>query len=201
MSTGTAVVARWRQYPPVERVAYHLARARAWGRRATGWGLGLRAVIWLAGFAAVLVVLAPTAWLGRGAVVAAVLALLPMASPGSGRVAWLEVATVALVGLVAATTATGLSLPALVLVGSLLYLHHTTAALAAQLRTDTVVAPVLLRRWAIRAGGVIAGSAVLSAGLAALPGRAPAWPAGGYLVLGVGAALVLAAAVVWQLRR
>jgi hypothetical protein len=182
------------RHPLVERIAYHLARARAWARRATGAGLAVRGAIWLSGAAALGLALAPVAGLAGALPAAAVAALLPAAAPRTPWVSLLQLAAVAATAAAVAGDAT-VPLPALLALGSLLYLHHTAAALGAQLRTDAVVPAAVFRHWAIRAGLVVAVSAPVTLAIAALTGSAPDWPALGYLALGVLAALVAAAAL------
>jgi hypothetical protein len=72
----------------------------------------------------------------------------------------------AVLGWLAATTAYGepVTLPRLVELACLLYLLHTTAALAAVLPYDTVVAPVVLVRWLGRTVVVLAVTAVFAVG-------------------------------------
>jgi len=115
-------------------------------------------------------------------------------APRTGWVALLELAAVAAVAAAVAGEAT-VPLPALVALGTLLYLHHTAAALGAQLRTDAVVPAAVSRHWAGRAGLVVAVSAPVTLAIAAFTGSAPDWPATGYLALGVLAALAVTAAL------
>ena len=194
----------WRHYPPVERAGYHLARARAWGRRATVPGLSLRAAIWFLGLAGLLLATPLSSWLGPVLPVlpvAAGLALLPAVAPGSD---WVTAVQVLAIGTVAVRVATPVSdppLPVLLLLGAVLYAHHTAAALAAQLRTDAVVPAAVLRHWASRAGLVAAGSALLGAAIAVLAGSARPGPDTGYLAAGVAAAVGVAAVATWLRHR
>jgi hypothetical protein len=183
-----------RRHPLVERIAYHLARARGWARRATGAGLAVRGAIWLSGAAALALALAPVAGPAGALPAAALAALLPAAAPRTPWVSLLQLAVVAATVVAVAGDGT-VPLAALLALGSLLYLHHTAAALGAQLRTDTVVPAVVFRHWAGRAGLVVAVSAPVTLAIAALAGSAPDWPALGYLALGVLAALLLAASL------
>jgi hypothetical protein len=179
-----------RGHPLVERIAYHLARVRAWARRVTVAGLAVRGVIWLSGAGALLLALPPASRLGPALPAVAVAALLPAAVP---RTRWVSLLELAAAGLVAVTAGgQPVSVPALVLLGSLLYLHHTAAALGAQLRTDSVVPAVVFRHWGGRCAVVLAASAGLSLALATTTGRAPEWSATGYLAIGVLAALAVA---------
>lgn len=185
----------WRRFPLVERVGYHLARARAWGRRATAAGLAVRGVIWLTG-AGGLVLALPGSLRGPALPLAAFLALLPAFAPASGWVALLELAAI---GTVAVSVVDGSRpVPVLLAVAALLYAHHTSAALGAQLRTDTVVPLAVFRHWAARAALVLAGSTLLGLGIVVLAGPERTGSIAGdtgYLALGVAAAAVAAIAV------
>jgi hypothetical protein len=182
------------RHPLVERIAYHLARARAWARRATAVGLAVRGAIYLSGAAALGLALAPVAGPASALPVAVVAALPPAAAPRTGGVWLLELAAVAATTVAVAGDAT-VPLPALIALGALLYLHHTAAALGAQLRTDAVVPAAVFRHWAGRAALVVVVSVPVILAIAALTGAAPDWPATGYLALGVLAALAVAAAL------
>jgi hypothetical protein len=187
----------WRRYPPVERAGYHLARARAWVRRATVPGLSLRAALWLSGLSGLLLAMPWSSWLGPVLPVAAGLALLPAVAPGSGWVTAVQLLAIGTVAVRVATPATDPPLPVLLLLGAVLYAHHTAAALAAQLRTDTVVPAAVLRHWAGRAGLVVAGSALLGLAIAVLAGSARPGPDTGYLAAGAAAAVGVVAVATW----
>jgi hypothetical protein len=185
---------RWRSYPLTERLAYYLLRMRAWRRRATRLGLAVRVVVWASGFAAMLLAMPAMVPVATGLPVVAALMLLPAARP-RGR--WVSIVAVAAIGLLAVRlAATTPAQPVLLAgaVGGLLYLHHSTAALAAQVRTDVVIPPAALRHWAARVGLVLAASAGLGLIVVVLP--APVWPATGQVALGVAAAVAVAAAVI-----
>jgi hypothetical protein len=108
----------------------------------------------------------------------------------------------AVVGWLAATTAYGepVTLARLVALSSLLYLAHTTTALAAVLPYDTIVAPSVLVRWLARTVVVLAASAGFAVaavlGVQAAGGRA-------YLTAAVAGVLLVAAlaALLAMLRR
>ena len=193
----TALLERGRHYPPVERAVYHLARARAWARRATPTGLSIRAVVWLAGMACLLLAAPGSGWLGPALPAAAVLALLAAAYPNGGWVAAVQLAAVAAVAIRLATPLADPAWPAVLLLGAVLYTHHTAAALGAQLRTDAVVPVAVLRHWAGRAGALIAGSLLLGLVVVAVAGRAEPGADTGYLALGVVATVAAVAAVSW----
>jgi hypothetical protein len=192
----------WREYPPVERAIYHLARARAWARRVTAMGLGVRAVIWLTGLGALLLAMPASLRLGPALLVAVGLALLPAAAPGGGWVALLELVAIGTVaGVAVAGVADPPALPVLLLLAALLYGHHTAAALGAQLRTDAVIPLSVPGYWALRAAAVLAASVAVGLGVVGLAGRAAAGPATGYLAVGVAAAVAVALAVAWLVDR
>jgi hypothetical protein len=178
-------------HPLVERVGYHLARIRAWARRVTAPGLSVRMVIWLSGSAAL--VLAPPAALRLAAValIAAALAVLPAGFPHTSVVALVELLAIGAVAV--SVAADQLPLWMVLVIGGLLYLHHTAAALGAQLRTDAVIPPAVLRYWARRTGLVLANSLLLMLGIVVLAGQAPAGWATGYLALGAAAAVAITA--------
>jgi hypothetical protein len=178
-----------RHSPLVERIGYHLARARAWARRVTAPGLSVRLVIWLAGAAALTLASPSPVRLAAAAPVAAVLALLPAGWPHTRWVSGVELAAIGLF----ASDPDRLPLWTVLVLGGLLYLHHTAAALGAQLRTDTVIPAAVLRHWGRRAGLVLAASAALSLAIVAVAWQAPAGAATAYLALGAAAAVAVTA--------
>jgi hypothetical protein len=133
--------------------------------------------------------------------VVALLAVLPALSPGGSWVTVLQLVAIGTVAVRAAAPPADPPVPVLLLLGAVLYGHHTAAALGAQLRTDTVVPVAVVRHWAGRAGLVVLASAGLSLGIVAVAGRAPAGPDTGYLAAGAVAAVALVAAVSWLLLR
>lgn len=188
------------RHPLVERVGYHLARARAWARRATALGVGIRGAIWATGCGALVLALPPSLWTGPVLLVAAAVAVAPAAAPGGGWVSLVELAAVAAVAVAAANDAPP-PLAVILVLAALLYLHHTAAALGAQLRTDTVVRPAVLRHWAVRAGVVVAGSAALSLGVVTAAEQPPRWSVTASIGIGVAAAVAVAAALIWLVNR
>jgi hypothetical protein len=163
------------RHPFVERIGYHLARLRAWGRRVTPTGLLVRVVVWLAGAAAL--ILATPLPPAMVAPVAVLVALLPAGFPRSGVVSLVELLAVGVFVIDPDLW------PALALAG-LLYVHHTAAALGAQLRTDTVIPAAVLWHWARRAGLVLAGASLVSLGIAVVARGAPEGRPTAYLALG-----------------
>jgi hypothetical protein len=177
------------RHPLVERILHYRDRVRAWARRATALGLAVRGVVWLTGAAGLLLA---SPWRPDITLPIACLLALPAAAAPSGWFVWL----VELLAIGAVAANPEYPLWTLVPLAGLLYLHHTAAALAAQLRTDTAIPAAVLRRWAGRAGIVLGGSVPVGLGIAALAEAAPAWSATGYLGLGVAAAVVATAVLV-----
>jgi hypothetical protein len=174
------------RHPLVERILHHRDRVRAWARRATALGLAVRGMVWLAGAAGLVLA---TPWRPAITVPIACLLALPAAAAPNGWFVWLV--DLLAIGAVAAVDA--YPLWRLAPLAALLYLHHTAAALAAQVRTDAAVPAAVLGRWMGRAGIVLAASAAVGLGVAVLADAGPAWSATGYLGLGVAAAVVVTA--------
>lgn len=192
----------WRDLPIVERVHYGAVRARAWSRRATRPGLAVRAAVLVSGLGAAVVALPPPVRVGPLLLVAMLFAALSAAVPGGIWVAVLELGAVTafVLGLAGGQHPAGL--PEVTALAALLYLHHSASALGAMLRTDAVVPPAVLRRWAARTGAVLAGSA--AAGLLVLAvaaSAAPRWSGTAFVGLGVLGALAVAGTLTWLWRR
>ena len=181
---------RWREAPLVERLVYYAARLWAWVRRVRPAPLVLRAVVWVTGVGALAPVLPSGIQPTTGAVAVVALATLAAGFPGSWWVGALETTTVLLVAL-AVWLYEPPGLPVVAACAALLYVHHATAALAAALRTDTLVAAALLRRHAVRTAGVLAASAVLVGAVATVPEQLPGWSPS--LLMAVAAAAAVAA--------
>lgn len=186
-------------HPLVERAGYHIDRVRAWTRRATLPGLLVRVAVWVTGAAALLLATPPGLQPIGLAVVVCVLALPAAAAPGGVWVAVLELIAIA----VTAAASTGDSYPLwrILLVACVLYAHHSAAALGAQLRTDAVIPPAVLRGWATRTGLVLLCAVPLGFAVAVLAGQAPAGPATVYLALGAVAAVAVTIILVRQAHR
>src|SRR5690242_15307235 len=173
-------------------------RARDVNKRATPGPLLVRALLW--GFTVVAALIAYPAEMVlnvRGLPVVALLAVLPAAWPRTRLVSLVLFAIV--VGWVISTTVYGQSITAgrLVPLAALLYLVHTTAALASVLPYDAVVIRGALITWYLRALPTLAGSAVF--GVIAVAG-ADAIVARSFLIAALGGvALVCVAA--WLLVR
>lgn len=182
------------RHPLLERVVYRAQQVRAWARRAMPGAMAVRWIVWLTGTAA-LVIAAGDATLPLVTVVmAGLVASGPAAWPGSGWVSGLAVGTVVLLAISIGQQSVGL--PAVGAVAALLYVHHSAAALAAHLRTDTLVPAEVLRHWVKRTAVVLAGSVVVGIGVAMVADVALALPATGQVLLGGAAALAVVAALV-----
>jgi hypothetical protein len=142
--------------------------------------------------AGALLVACPGELLGRLGVVGLLVALaaIPALAPRT-RFTTL-ILMLAVLGWVAATTAYGepVTVPRMVTLACLLYLVHTTTALAAVLPYDTVLAPAVLVGWLARTAVVLAATVVFAVaaavGVPALGDRA-------YLVAAVSGLLLVAA--------
>jgi hypothetical protein len=190
---------RFRDQPLVERITYHVAQVRGWARRATGVAVAVRGLVGLTGAAALLLAAPGILNAGGVLVLAAVLAGLAAGWPGSGWVFALE--ATALVAVVVAVAGDAISLLEIGLVAALLYLHHTTAALAAQVRTDALLPAVVLRHWYLRAAGVLGASALVGGWVAVLSAAEVAWSATVLVLAGALATAAVAAVLAYLWRR
>jgi hypothetical protein len=156
----------------------------------------IRLGVWACAVGAFLVAMpADVVFTVRGAFGLVVAAVLPALFP-RGPVVTAAILT-AVVGWILATTAyfepiTSYRLTAL---AGLLYALHTGAALAAVVPYDAVVSPGVLARWIVRAAGVVAVTAVFSAGAFA---GARLVPAQTFVVASI-AGVALAGAFAWVL--
>ncbi len=170
-----------------------LDSVRASAARVTPGTLLVRGAVFTFVIAALLVAF-PAQVLGEPAAAAAlvVLAGVPTLVPRTRFTT--AVVLVAVLGWLAATTAyfEPVTLPRLVTLACLLYLVHTTTALAAVLPYDTVVSPAVLVHWLARTVVVLALTAVFAVGavvgVRAIGGRA-------YLVAAISGLLLVAALV------
>ena len=164
--------------------------------RATAGPLLVRGTVF--GSALVALLLAyPSELLHSGpAALVPVLAVLPMLGPRSAFVTVTEF--VAVLAWLAATTAYAEPVTAgrLAALAAALYVLHTTAALAAVLPYDTVVAPGVLLQWLARAAAVV----VLTTGFAVVVtlGVLPMGRVGPYLAASIIGLLVMAG-IAWLL--
>lgn len=136
-----------------------LNRVRDLVARTTPGSMLVRLALWLCGVLAVVSAL-PLALLGdpRFVLFALVVGLLPVLWPRTLIVS-VVMFTIAVAFVLYGVHA---SIGHIVLVGGLLYLVHTGAALTAVLPYDTVIAPVVLVGWLVRALSVIASTAVVA---------------------------------------
>jgi hypothetical protein len=138
-------------------------RVRAKAERASAAPLLVRGAVTV--FAALSLVLAFPAEVMRNfaaIVLAGIVALLPAVFPRS-RLVGLAVFACAF-GWVLGTLVYGesVSVPRLIGLSTALYLMHSLAALAAVLPYDAIVSPGVLSGWLLRAGGIVAVSALVS---------------------------------------
>lgn len=128
-------------------------------------------------------------------------ALLPALAP-RGHAPTLAV-LVGLAGWVLATTAYGVpvQLWRLFAVGSLLYLVHALAALAATVPYDVLLAPDVVIRWLQRTGLVLLASAVLVVLLLAIAGQSAGQPFLLAAVAGLAVAVAATALLTWLVKR
>jgi hypothetical protein len=182
----------------VEAFVSRAQRAKDVNARATPGPLLVRGALWVFTVAAVFTAYpSGIVWNVRALPVVALWAAFPAALPRT-RIVSLALFGI-VVGWVIATTAYGEDITAarLVLLATLLYLMHTTAALASVLPYDTVVVGSVLIAWYVRALPALAGSAVFGvlavAGAGVIVGRS-------YLIAAIsGIAVVCGAA--WLLVR
>lgn len=138
--------------------------------RSTGSAfLLVRSVLLLVSEATVLTALPHPIALSRMALLFVVPAILPALFPRT-RITTVVI-LLAVLGWLAATTAYGepVSLLRLIVLASLLYLTHSTAALAAVLPNDAVVAPAVFRAWGLRTGLVVLLTAAVALVAVAIP--------------------------------
>lgn len=189
-------------------------------RRITPAAILLRTVVWAAGVVA-LILATPMEVLGPRAtvpvlVVVGCLALVPALVPGSWLVLAVELAAVAgwlvrtsLPGSevtwssVGYTARSGLPVAwlAVVALASALYVHHTASALGAAVPLDVRPLPGAVARWLTRTGAVLGATAVVAALALVLQSPIGKVTEVAVPVLGVLAAVVVAGALAYLLRR
>lgn len=165
-------------------------QARAWFQRIQPGAMAVRFSVYVSGLLAVLAALAPMVGVLRASAFAVLLPVLPAVRPMKS---W---PTALIVVCVLVWALTGEHSYALAfLLGALLYVHHTAAAQAVTMRTDTYVTPAVLIGWSRRTGVVLlaaAGASVLVGLLPGLFGRTDAFAfglAGLLAVVGLGGIL------------
>ncbi len=147
-------------------------------RRTTPGPLLVRSGVFLAGMVGQLAAWPPDLVLTPAIVALIVLAALPAFAP-RGRMTTISI-IVAVVGWEISSIGYGIESTfwRVLLVAAGIYLQHNLAALAAVLPYDAVIAPGVLLRWLLRAGGVL----VLTAALALFAVVAPYYLTGRYLI-------------------
>ena len=147
------------------RTLQRYRQARAWLERLQPGAMAVRFSVYLSGLLAVLAAIAPMVGLFRASAFALFLPILPAVRPMK---AW---PTALIVACVLVWALTGEHSYALAfLLGALLYVHHTAAAQAVTMRTDTYVTPEVLIGWSRRTGVVLLSAAVASTLVGLLPG-------------------------------
>jgi hypothetical protein len=142
--------------------ASRVLRGRDLLARATPGPTLVRLVVWVLGVVALVVAYpADAVFDTRGGLAIALVALLPVVFPRTRMVSF--VLFTAAFGWLVSTAGFGepITTVRLVVLAGVLYLLHSSAALAAVLPYDTIVAPRVLLGWALRALGVVAVTAVL----------------------------------------
>ena len=178
-------------------VSQRTAQVRAWLHRMQTTAVLIRGAVYATGAAALL-----TAGLGsmdaaRLIVIALLLPVLPLWHPHRG---WPTVVIITSVVLWATGSTSGEYLGAFV-TGALLYLHHTAAAQAVAVRTDTYVHADVLFGWLRRSGLVLLASAVVALPLTLIPGLFGRTDTLAVSMAGVAAVLGVLMVVAWQVHR
>ncbi|CAM3128562.1 hypothetical protein STSO111631_02145 [Stackebrandtia soli] len=178
---------------------YARTRYAAWRRRATGFGVALRVLVWLSGVAAIIPAIGHQN-LRMALMLAAVLPLIAALRPTGPWVAL--VTTVAVLGWFLTTIAedTPSFVAALVIAGSL-YLHHAAATVSLDWTSDAAISPETRRRWTVRTGTTVAGGAATGLLVAGLTGQSLPLPAGVLLPTGITLALGVIGGIVYLARR
>jgi hypothetical protein len=129
--------------------------------RATAVPMLVRASVWVAGAAAMALALPPEVLLSGPGLFLLAVAAIPAIAPRTSVVT--VVTLVPVVAWLASTSGYGVptTLARLLGLAMLLYLVHSTAALAGQLPYDAVVSPMVLLRWFARVALVLAATAVV----------------------------------------
>jgi hypothetical protein len=176
-------------------------RVRTALERATPGPLLVRAGIYATGLAAILTAFPSALVVNRLVLPLVVLPVLPALAP---RSRWpTVVALLTVFGWLLSTMGYGepVQFWRLIALGGLLYLAHSLAALAAGLPHDAVVAPEALAGWLVRALLIVVASTVLAL-IVLVVGEV--LRGGAYLLaslIGLVAAIALAALLAWLLRR
>ncbi|GIG65832.1 hypothetical protein [Phytomonospora endophytica] len=178
------------------RLAQRYHQGRAWLRRTQPGAMAVRTSVYVTGFLAVVTAAAPAIGAARAAGFALVLPILPTVRPMK---VW---PTALIVTCVAVWALTGEHSYALAfLLGALLYTHHTSAAQAVTMRTDTYVTPEVVTGWARRTGLVLLAAAAASALVGLLPRLFGRTDAIAYGLAGLAAVVGLGGVLAWLVFR
>lgn len=174
--------------------------ARALPRPSVGW-LAMRLLGWGLGIVALLLPL-PSDFLGPAPLaLAAVVALVAAALPGTVAVLGVELLAVAAWLVVTWAVAEPISPPRVLAFAATLYLHHVVSAFAAVLPTTAALSPAVLTRALGRTGVVLAASVALGTVVFLAAGWLSAESPLVAPLAGLGAALGVAALLVHLLHR
>ena len=157
--------------PLAERLAYWRALLRAWWKRTNTFGRLLRVLVWLSGFAAIMLSAPAVARWTFVLVVAVLFPLLPMAKPQWSWATGLEVVVLCLWFI----ATVGVEYPSILwagFLGAAMYVHHAAATACAQWRADADVTPELRTAW-LRRTAVVAGASVGIATMVAVLAQNP----------------------------
>lgn len=148
------------------RIEQRTGQFQAWLRRMQPTAAAVRGSVYVTGAVALFTAGAASSALPRVVAIALLLPILPLWHPHR---AWPTLVIITGAVLWVTGSSSGQYVGAFV-TGALLYLHHTAAAQAVAVRTDTYVPPDVLFGWLRRSGLVLLASAVVSVPLALVPG-------------------------------
>ncbi|HEY1175493.1 MAG TPA: hypothetical protein VGF17_04995 [Phytomonospora sp.] len=178
------------------RLMYRYQQGRAWLHRMQPGAMAVRTAVYLTGFLAVTVAAAPTLGVLRAAAFAVIVPIMPAVRPMKAWPTGLII-TCVLVWAVSGEHSYALA----ALLGALLYAHHTSAAQAVTMRTDTYVTPEVLTGWARRTGLVLLAAAAASVLVGALPGLFGRTDAIAFGLAGLAAVAGLGGILAWLVLR
>lgn len=174
------------------RIVQRYRQARAWLHRVQPGGLAVRLSVYVSGLLAVLVAAGPLIGIGRAAAFGLLLPVMPTLRPMK---LW-PTALISVCVLVWAFSGEH-SYAFAFLLAALLYVHHTAAAQAVTMRTDTYVTPEVLLGWVRRTGLVLLASAGASVLVGLLPGLFGRTDAIAFGLAGLAAVVGLGAILAW----
>ena len=138
--------------------------------RATLIPLLVRCTVFVCFLAAMGFAFPPAIFFARTVAALVIVAAIPAMAPRGATTTLLIVAIVVAWVVVTAEVVEGIQLWRLLGLSTALYLGHTSAALAAVLPTDAVVAPQVLARWVARSAAVVLAAAVAGVLLVSIAG-------------------------------